>query len=145
MSDDIKYIDIAEFRETGFLQEANRQFFHPLGLALSVQTMAAEEFEAWLDETTEKFLAAIEVGDLVMKEDVRREIKRLMLDIGGAPGERLGPVWDYRDDPEGMMFDGPDNYGLDPRKAANVDAEARRHTVARLALFGSNVQPIPKP
>lgn len=31
-----KRIDIAEFRKLGFLQEANRMFFHPLGLALEV-------------------------------------------------------------------------------------------------------------
>jgi len=34
--EDIKKIDIKEFRELGFLQEVNRQFFHPLGLALEV-------------------------------------------------------------------------------------------------------------
>ena len=34
--DDIKRIDVKEFREKGFLQEANRKFFHPLGLALEV-------------------------------------------------------------------------------------------------------------
>jgi hypothetical protein len=33
---DIKHIPIKEFREIGFLQEANRQFFHPLGLALEI-------------------------------------------------------------------------------------------------------------
>ena len=33
---DIKRIDIKEFRAKGFLQEANRKFFHPLGLALEV-------------------------------------------------------------------------------------------------------------
>lgn len=33
---DIRRIDIKEFREKGFLQEANRQFFHPHGLALEV-------------------------------------------------------------------------------------------------------------
>lgn len=30
------YMDIKEFYEGGFLQEVNRQFFHPLGLALEV-------------------------------------------------------------------------------------------------------------
>jgi len=30
----IKYIDIAKFRSDGYLQELNRQFLHPLGLAL---------------------------------------------------------------------------------------------------------------
>lgn len=32
----IKYMNIKEFREEGYLQEANRLFFHPLGLALEV-------------------------------------------------------------------------------------------------------------
>jgi hypothetical protein len=33
----IKRIDINEFCKKGFLQEANRIFFHPLGLALVVE------------------------------------------------------------------------------------------------------------
>lgn len=33
---DIKRIDIKEFREKGYLQELNRNFLHPLGLALEV-------------------------------------------------------------------------------------------------------------
>jgi len=36
MSEEIKRIDIKEFREKGFLQEVNRLFFHPLGMALEV-------------------------------------------------------------------------------------------------------------
>jgi hypothetical protein len=34
--DDVKRIDIKEFREFGFLQEVNRQYLHPLGLALEI-------------------------------------------------------------------------------------------------------------
>lgn len=34
---DIKRIGIKEFRESGYLQELNRQFLHPLGLALEVE------------------------------------------------------------------------------------------------------------
>ena len=34
--DDIKYMDVKEFREMGLLLEVNRTFFHPLGLALEV-------------------------------------------------------------------------------------------------------------
>ena len=37
LSGDIKFIDIKEFREEGYLQEVNRLFFHRLGLALSVK------------------------------------------------------------------------------------------------------------
>lgn len=31
-----KYMDVTEFRNFGYLQELNRQFLHPLGLALAV-------------------------------------------------------------------------------------------------------------
>ena len=33
---DINWMDLDEFVDEGFLQEVNRQFFHPLGLALAV-------------------------------------------------------------------------------------------------------------
>lgn len=52
--------------------------------------------------------------------------------------ETLGGVWDYRDDPEGMVF-GPGC--IDPAKIAAVDAERARHEPFRLALFGTVVQP----
>lgn len=38
----VKRIDLAEFRDVGFLQELNRQFLHPLGLALEVVTENGE-------------------------------------------------------------------------------------------------------
>jgi hypothetical protein len=57
----IKRIDVKEFRRLGILQEANRKFFHPLGLALEV-----------------------------------------IIEADGT--EKIGGVWDYRDDPEGNFF-----------------------------------------
>ncbi len=60
--ENIKKIDIKEFREMGLLAELNRVFLHPLGLALEVVID---------DETGE---------------------------------ERLGGIWDYRDDPEGILY-----------------------------------------
>lgn len=36
MSNEVKYMDIKEFQDKGYLQELNRQFLHPLGLALEV-------------------------------------------------------------------------------------------------------------
>ena len=33
---EIKRMSIKEFREKGYLQELNRQFLHPLGLALEI-------------------------------------------------------------------------------------------------------------
>lgn len=85
VSDDIKRMSIKEFREVGFLQEANRLFFHPLGLALEV----------------------IVEGDT----------------------ERLGGIWDYREEPEGVLF----SQGMiDPAKIERVETERRRHRMARL-------------
>ena len=37
MKKEIVYMDIKEFREKGYLQEVNRLFFHPLGLALEIK------------------------------------------------------------------------------------------------------------
>ena len=37
MTDEIKYADIKELRQFGYIQEINRLFLHPLGLALEVQ------------------------------------------------------------------------------------------------------------
>lgn len=46
---DINYMDIAEFTDVGFLQEANRLFFHPLGLALEVtEPGEGEHFESYI-------------------------------------------------------------------------------------------------
>lgn len=36
MTNQIKKLNLKEFKDEGFLLEANRQFFHPLGLALTV-------------------------------------------------------------------------------------------------------------
>jgi hypothetical protein len=40
----MKKISIKEFRESGYLQELNRQFLHPLGLALEI-TMGNDKEE----------------------------------------------------------------------------------------------------
>lgn len=69
----VKRMDLTEFRDLGFLQEANRLFFHPLGLALEVNG-------EWDDEEKK----------------------------GKFTVTSLGGVWDYRDDPEGMLFDQKD-------------------------------------
>jgi hypothetical protein len=87
---EVKRIDIADFREQGFLQEANRLFFHPLGLALEV----------------------------TVEDD-------------GI--EHLSGIWDYRDDPEGILYgDGE----VDVGKVSSVAAEAERHRVPREAILG---------
>lgn len=60
--EEIKRMDIKEFREKGYLQELNRRFLHPLGLAIEI-----------------------------------------VVDDDGS--EKLGGIWDYRDDKEGIYYD----------------------------------------
>jgi hypothetical protein len=98
MADEIKMMDFDEFWKLGFVQEANRLFFHPRGLALSVTV-----------------------------ED------------GKATG--FGGIWDYRDDPEGILF-GSDIVGTRAAlvKAAAVQNELERHIPAREKLLGFFIQ-----
>ena len=91
---EIKRIDIKEFREKGFLQEVNRQFFHPLGLALEV----------------------------IINED---------------GSEKLGGVWDYRDDPVGVMFG---HGAIDIDKMRYVNGLAVSKAECRVKEFGDIIQ-----
>lgn len=94
-----EFLDISEFRRLGYLQEVNRQFLHPLGLALEV----------------------------VVEED-------------GT--ERLGGIWDYRDDPEGIFF-GEDI--IDRARTRYVADEFHRIGVERQTRLGFAIQPVPGP
>ena len=96
----IKKIDIKKFRERGYLQELNRQFLHPLGLALEVNIN--------------------ENGD-----------------------ETLGGVWDYRDDPEGIIFALSELNALFVRKAETVQKEMEEKMKTRFGKLQYFVQPVP--
>lgn len=98
---EIKRMSIKEFRKFGFLQEANRQFFHPLGLALEV-----------------------------------------VINYGTGE-EHLGGIWDYRDDPEGIRYEGFDD--ADRGKAQRVRELQEAKAQTRLTALGYVVQPIPEP
>lgn len=55
--------------------------------------------------------------------------------------ERLGGVWDYRDDPEGMAFA---DDTLDAEKARRVALEEAQRRPAREAALGYWQQPLPE-
>ncbi len=98
-SNDIPMLDVAEFRRLGLLQEINRLFLHPRGLALEV-----------------------------------------VIDDDGT--EKLGGIWDYRNDPEGMAFG--DNM-ISRRKVCTVKVMLMVKMSAREKLFGmcGGIQPPP--
>jgi hypothetical protein len=90
-----KYMDITEFREKGYLQEVNRLFFHPLGLALEITSSdEGEDFE-----------------------------------------EFISGVWDYRDDPEGIVFD-----PVDPEKVKSIEREVDKRRLDRESRLGFWIQ-----
>lgn len=104
---DIKRMSLKEFQNFGFLQEVNRQFFHPLGLALTL----------YYDE-----------NDLENKN--------------GIDPEKDTPIGmfiqDWRDDPEGCMFE-----EVDVVKFENMRKLWEQNEAIRRARLGYMVQPLP--
>lgn len=102
----MKCIDIQEFRDFGFLQELNRQFLHPLGMALVVSMDTETPGASWT----------------------------------------LHSVYDYRDDPEGMIFDFSGDDEMNAERLARAervkDFAAAKHET-RQKLLGYVVQPVP--
>lgn len=94
---EVKRMNIKLFREIGYLQELNRQFLHPLGLALEVT-----------------------------------------IDPDGS--QRLGGVWDYSDDPEGMAYGG--NLERLREKAKRVKLLQDSKAKTRMERLGYVIQPI---
>ena len=90
---------VAEFRRLGYLQELNRNYLHPLGIALSVS----------IDEN----------GD-----------------------ETFDEIWDYRTDPEGLIYadDLLDEEALE--RADYVTMKFNELASNRLKHLGYIIQPI---
>lgn len=127
--DPIKYIGIDEFREFGYLQEVNRRFFHPLGLALEVRTpgWTKESIDGWLREQGVQF-----------GQDAIDNVWTFVVALG-LNRDHLGGVWDYRDDPEGVVFGDPP----DREKYERVREEwhtRRMPRVERLRYFVQQVE-----
>lgn len=91
-----KVMSVEEFRDLGLLQELNRRFLHPIGLALAVE--------------------------------------------GGTQGVKLGEIWDSRNDPEGIVFDGftPEQV----ERGKRLEAEIKKTRMKRRQLLGFEVQPL---
>lgn len=101
---EVKRIDIKEFREKGYLQELNRRFLHPLGMAL----------------------------EIIVEENGE---------------EKLGGIWDYRDDEEGIYYDlvNSDEERIEKftKNEQFVFDEMMKRSEKRTEMFGSNIEPIP--
>lgn len=92
------YMPLNDFKNSGLLQEVNRQFFNPRGLALAVE----------IDSESDEVLSIV--------------------------GLRMC------DDPEGYELSLPDDAVL---KAQTVKAMLEKYKERRVALYGTEIQPIP--
>jgi len=76
----VKDIDTKEFREKGYLQELNRQFLHPLGMALytSTDNNGNESFGGVFDsrDDAEGFILSEVDSDKVKNVEEEQEEKR---------------------------------------------------------------------
>ena len=99
----INKINVKEFRQNGYLQELNRRFLHPLGLAIEVV----------VDDNNE---------------------------------ETLGGIWDYRNDPVGIIYDlkNSDQERKDRflKNEKFIDEEIKRRKKTRREKIGFFVEPI---
>lgn len=119
MARDVKRIDIHEFRARGYLQEVNRLMLHPLGLALEVV----------VDDCDNCGGTGRELISVAHPERGHEDCG----DCHDGKTERLGGVWDYRDDPEGILYGGDE---IDREKIDAVAADLDAHRPAREGLLG---------
>lgn len=76
----IKRMSVKEFRTRGFLQEVNRQFLHPLGLALETikETEDEESFgEVWdyIDDPEGMFFGDVSSPDMIERAEEIEKLK----------------------------------------------------------------------
>jgi hypothetical protein len=115
-------MSIKEFREFGYLQESNRQFFHPLGIALEI-TQHKSKFK--------RFLFFIQYAFKCLRNPL---------------DEDLTGVWDSREDSEGFYFDyehsNEERKLIAELKSLNVFKEQQKRRYEREKLFNNIIEPI---
>lgn len=135
----IKYIDIQEFSDLGWVQEINRRFLHPAGLAMSwTPAVNAEAVKDYIRKSLPR---------RSQKDEAVIDAMFEMLDDLGYVKAHLTGVWDDRDDEEGDIFG--EDFFEEPiatemrTKAANVQKTLEERAPKRAQLLGYVVQPLP--
>lgn len=140
--EDIKKMSIHNFRELGYLRELNRRLLHRLGLALEVCYLDKDIYKNKI--TIDDFNDSLKVmKDKVKESDdftqYEKDILSELLTIS-KDGVIFGRVWDYRDDPEGMIFAKIDDKAV--KQGKDIELELAEKDRARRKEFGFNVQPL---
>jgi len=127
-----KHMDIQELSDEGYIAEANRRFFHPLGLAL-------ERTGGWTQVDVEQVAReAFAVDEIEPSDEDLAAIWRFV-QCAGFDRPFLSGVWDCRDDPGGVNF-GPRHAELVARAAARIDALWAEREQGRRQALGYMVQ-----
>jgi hypothetical protein len=134
---DIAHMDIAEFRELGYLQEVNRRVLHPLGLALEVTVMDRESDDSKMIEVIAPVIQESLMQMNVSAEQAREAARLVVSKLWPRGSERISGVWDYRDDPEGVYFGAGE---LDVNKADRIEAILSQKLRRREEILGFGVQ-----
>lgn len=87
MPDDIKYMDLQEFREGGYLHEVNRLLLHPLGLALAVGTDGSMSVWDYRDDPE-----GMEFGEALLSAEKAEKVCTELLERRAERIRRLGWV-----------------------------------------------------
>ena len=94
-----KKIDIKEFRETGYLQELNRKFLHPLGMALVVRINkdGSEALDSIIDARDDKegFIYGVDnlpPADVIEMRKKRDEVAEIWDKMAANRTKSLGYV-----------------------------------------------------
>jgi len=87
-----KFMDLQEFADKGYLQEANRMFFHPLGIALAISR----------DTDTGKVISLYgiqdyrdEPGGMVFDEFDQEKVEFIKSEIKRREQERIGKLGSF--------------------------------------------------
>lgn len=115
-----KTMDIAEFRDSGLLQEVNRRFFHPIGLALSVVVPTA-------DDSDEVKAQGVRLAGII---DARDDPEGYYFD------------WTRMHNPDESKDSISRTITEARSRSAAYDEEVKKRAAQRAMLFGSSIQPI---
>jgi hypothetical protein len=124
--------NISELMALGFIQEANRLFFHSCGLALEAES-------AWEKLDLDAFF---EFTGRTEPQPEHYELLEAFIRFIGWDDWHLSTIRDARSDDEGYIFQDLSAEEV-KQKMINVKRERRKHEHVRRAMFnGSIVQPI---
>lgn len=94
-----------------------------------------------------KEMSVAEFRELGLLQEVNRRLLHplglaLEVVVMGYGGERFGRIWDFRDDPEGIVFEVEHEMNA---RAVLVALEWERRRLSRVEALGFMVQPLDEP